>query len=295
MSSKNALVIPTLGDFSLLSKLSKYINEQTLDDFDVVFVLAKDVDVSEFKGTMDKELDRKFTVVIQDGKGIPDAMNTILGLDFKLIILTDDDAQPSSTYVSNATEFLESNDNAGMVYGKVNGIYPDSNKLWFLRMFNTLSSRKRLFGFSPRIYFNSGGLMTGGLLPSNNRISEDYAPIGVSMAWRQRSIGNFRLRNLGKHGILYESYISAALWKRGLITYFSPALSVGHINRKSLSRNNEASTEILMEMYSSPHILYDMGFDIDLKSIYRLLRLSRFLPADIRYAITLTLANFPKK
>ncbi len=292
MRSNNALVIPTLGNFNLLENLSKYINMQTYDDFNIVFVVGTGVDLSMFKEKMVRVLNRSYTTIVQNEDRIIGAMNTILGLNFKVIALTDDDAKPSPSYVANAIHFLESNDNAGMVFGKVNGIFPDSKKLKLLRLINTSISRKSLFGINPYRHFNAGGLISGGFIPVQHRVMEDYSPIGVCMAWRQDMIGNFRLESKIRHGILYESYISAALWKKGLNTYFSPELYVNHIERESLSRKKNVSNEILEEIYYSPHILYEMGFDIDIKILHRFVLLTKLLPKDIKSAVNHSLIDF---
>ena len=56
---------------------------------------------------MDKVLNFNYDLLPQSQRGIIDAMNRALGLNFRLIVLTDDDAEPSPSYVSNAIDFLE--------------------------------------------------------------------------------------------------------------------------------------------------------------------------------------------
>lgn len=292
MKSNNALIIPSLGDFSLLKNLSIYINNQTSDDFEVIFVINSSVNLYNFRRIMDKELNRSYSVIMQNGEKIVGAMNTILGLNFKLIMLTDDDAEPPNYYVSNAIEFLEKHDEAGMVFGKVNNFFPDSNKLKFIRFINTIASKKSLFGVSPYRYFNMGGLISGGFSSLGDRIIEDYSPIGVCMAWKQNYIGNFRLLPCLKRGILYESYISASLWKKGLVTYYSGSLSVKHLNRISLSRTRLISDEIIEQIYSSPIVLSKIGFEIDPKVLKRFINLTLLMPRNIGRIIRIKLMNF---
>jgi len=180
-----------------------------------------------------------------------------------------------------------------MVFGKVNGVFPDTVKFKFLRGFNSLASRISLFGRSPYRYFNTAGLPSGSYLcPSNNKSVEDYMPIGVCMAWRHDLINDFKLPNYGSHGIFFESYISSALWSKGLTTYFSPRLEVGHMTRESLSRSKSSSLDILREMYLTPKVLYSSGFEIDLEAVKRLLSITKLLPGNSGKVIGKDLKEF---
>ena len=142
MRSNNALVIPTLGNFELLKNISAYLNKQTSSDFNIVFIIGKDVNPKAFREEMDKALNSNYYAIPQTERGIIGAINKALELNFKLMVLTDDDAEPSASYVSNAIDFLENRNEVGMVFGKVNGVFPDSAKSKFSRFFNSLSSRK---------------------------------------------------------------------------------------------------------------------------------------------------------
>lgn len=296
MRSNNALVIPSLGNFQLLRNLSPYLNRQTSSDFNIIFIIGKNVNPNAFREEMDKVLNFNYDLLPQSQRGIIDAMNRALGLNFRLIVLTDDDAEPSPSYVSNAIDFLENRDDVGMVFGKVNGVFPESAKSKFLRGYNSLFSRKKLFGRSPYRFFNAAGLYSGNYLsPYFDKPVEDYFPIGVCMAWRQNIINDFKLPDYGSHGVFFESYISSALWTKGFTTFFSPRLEVGHIDRESLSRTKRSSMEILREMYLSPKVLYQLGFEIDSDAVGKLLLFTRFLPHNIKKVIMDDLGNFLKE
>ena len=293
MRSNNALVIPTLGNFELLKNISAYLNKQTSSDFNIVFIIGKDVNPKAFREEMDKALNSNYYAIPQTERGIIGAINKALELNFKLMVLTDDDAEPSASYVSNAIDFLENRNEVGMVFGKVNGGFPDSAKSKFSRFFNSLSSRKNLFGRYPYRFFNTAGLSTGiDLRLHSDKPIEDYFPIGVCMAWRQNVTNDFKLPYYGNRGIFFESYISSLLWTKGFTTFFSPSLEVCHINRESLSRSKKSSLEILREMYLSPTVLSQLGFELDLESLKKLLLFARFLPHKIKKVITDDLKNF---
>lgn len=293
MKSNNALIIPTLGNLDLLKNVINHINLQTSDDFNVIFILAREVDPEKIREKVDHLIDRNYAVIPQSGDGIIGAMNTALSLNFRIIVLTDDDAEPSPSFVENAVDFLEQYQEAGAMFGNVNGHFPDSARLKVLRGLNSFSSHKKLFGHNPKRYFNGAGLQAGtDILRITQKPVEDYLPIGVCFAWRQSSIGDFRLPDYGKRGILYESYLSSALWRKGLITYYSPSLSVNHIEKESLSRSSKISGEIMDETFQSPMVLKKMGFDVDSDAVRRSLLLFRFVPGDVGKIIRFRLNNF---
>lgn len=293
MSSYNAMVVPTLGNMKLLSNISKFINAQTTDDFVLIFIVQKDAEIGMLTEELDKTIDRSFKIIPQRENFIIGAMNRVLELPYDNIILTDDDAQPAQSYIANAIEFLEKNTDAGCVFGKVNNSFPDSYKSKVFRTYNFLSSRKKLFGEQSYRGFNTAGMPIGGVFPNFNKgVVRDYMPIGVSMAWRQNSINKFRLSHYGKRGVFYESYISAALWLSGLETYYSPTLSVEHLDLESLSRSKLLfNQDIISELYTSPLILYNMGFAIDQNAISKLLTLIKIYPKELRFQIRKKLIN----
>lgn len=283
MRSNNALIIPTAGNLLFIGNIIKYLNIQTSDDFEIIFIVKKGTDVSQLSKYISKKLFLPYSIITQKEEGIIGAMNCALGLPYKHIILTDDDAIPSQNYVENSVTRLEDILQVGCIFGSVNHNFPDSTFNILFRALNTFMCKNRLIIDDSYRYFNTAGLPAGIYKRIYiNTIIKDYFPIGVSMSWKQQEIGNFRIPNYGKRGILFESYISLALKLRGLNTFYVGGINIGHLHRDSLSRGMVNLPEIVSEIFSSPIVLSEMGFNINKHELLKYKKLIKVYPKIYR-------------
>ena len=274
MRSNNALAVPTLGSPELLGSLVESINHQTYDEFDFVIVVSKKGDIKSLKSYLFDISTKNIEFIIQKEEGIIDAMNTVFSLNYKNVILTDDDAMPLPDYVYNSLNSLDINSDTGCVFGRVNGKFPDSTFNKISRFLNSYCSVKSLLKGKANRYFNLAGLPVGNVLPypvKKNVI--DYFPIGVSMSWKQSEIRGLNIPLYSRRGILFETYLSMIFYLRGLNTMFVKNISVKHLEKESLSRGSSSIYKRISDIYTFPLMLNKLGFEIDTNKLRRILPL----------------------
>ncbi|EHP71183.1 putative glycosyltransferase [Metallosphaera yellowstonensis MK1] len=240
---------------------------QTYRDFKVIIVYKptpedKTLDVIErFKKSLDIE------ILIQKSGLFDEALNMLYSsASDELLITTDDDAIPSSTWIEEHVKLHENFSNIGVI-GPVNERSENvlrrnqSNSYLLARLFQTIMERpidKQMMGFND--YFSRGGLLVRNYyVTDHEKIQKTFNPIGVNMSIKRGVYKGFSLFPMTLRGIGNEPYLCLHAYLNDMpcARVTSHLAKVNHLERDSLSRprNPLAITERYAEMMLSPYVL----------------------------------------
>jgi GT2 family glycosyltransferase len=236
--------IPTIGRESLnllLEKIRKY------KDVEILLVYKGDLKTKEYNRAIEQK----------EGY-YEEAMNIILKESHSsLLLITDDDAIPSNTWVEDHVNFHEKYEKIGVASGVIKGKkwknYPNA---LFLKYKNTIYMEEYNYRFKDYVGFlTKVGLSVDRREHDPKVIEKTLAIAGVNMSIKKEVYNSIQIPEYSLRGSYNESIIAISGIKKGFDSAIFNKGEIIHEGEESLSRtnNNKLERYLAIEKYSFPY------------------------------------------
>ncbi|MCL4379212.1 MAG: glycosyltransferase family 2 protein [Candidatus Marsarchaeota archaeon] len=248
------VAIPVYGNRETIFRLLGSLENQSYKKFDTCIVFRHSDNVEEDKHTLDRieGYDLSINIMKQHRGGIPEAMNTIFGIDSHVIINTDDDAYASKNWIKDHVGFHDKHKNVGMATGLVRevGLRTGGIQGSIDRVLNAQKWRISNFAaIDPPIddRFADYGMYIGksGMLVDTGKkhnMIKTFKQHGVNMSWKGNAMQDLKLPPYAPRGHRYEAYIAMLMERKGYsVVWFDKGINF-HRTHESSSRGKSITT-----------------------------------------------------
>jgi len=273
--------IPTIGRKSLdslLGKLKKY------KDVEILLVYKGDLKTKDYNRAIEQK----------EGY-YEEAMNIILKESHSsLLLITDDDAIPSESWIEDHALFHEKNEKIGLASGIIKGKkwknYPNA---LFQRYKNTIYMEEYDYRFKDYIGFLTKTGLSVDRREHKEEIEKTLAIAGVNMSIKKEVYNNLQIPEYSLIGSYNETIIALAGIKKGFDSAIFNGGEVTHLGEESLSRTKDDKLEryFAIEKYSFP---YAVNLELSL-NILLLKEFSFLINGDAKVGIDLAIRGISEK